>query len=194
MHFPGCDVDQYGLVLSPLPASTLCEAERLLVSKLKILIITVTISILVGHVIQGFESTLGKVSSSSSRSPSSNPEDTPHISSGSSGQKTPKKNLTHPRLSWGVLQIDPDEEDELKQHMWLLQFRKLQRVLMQLNNASTGQSRNAQQAGSSSGEDSAHLMASQCIHTWLAQRADVVKDKYQAKNSARAKSSGGVLK
>lgn len=70
-------------------------------------------------------------------------------------------------------------------------------MLLQFNNASTGQqSRNTQQAGSSSssGGDSAHLMASQCIHTWLAQRADVVKNKYQAKNSARAKSSAGVLK
>ena len=159
---------------------------------LSILIVTVTISILVGHVIQGFESTLGNVNSLSSRSASSNPEDTTNTNSSSSGQKTPKTSLTSPRLSWGVLQIDPDEEDELKQHMWLLQFRKLQRVLMQLNNASTV--RNAQQAGSGSGGDSAHLMASQCIHTWLAQRADVVKDKYQAKNNARGKSSGGVLK
>ena len=162
---------------------------------LSILIVTVTISILVGHVIQGFESTLGNVNSSSSRCASSNPEDTTNSNSSNSGQKTPKKNISPPRLSWGVLQIDPDEEDELKQHMWLLQFRKLQRMLLQLNNASTGQQlRNAQQAGGSNGGDSAHLMASQCIHTWLAQRADVVKDKYQAKNSARAKSGGGVLK
>lgn len=28
--------------------------------------------------------------------------------------------LAAPRLSWGVLQIEPDEEDELKQNLWLL--------------------------------------------------------------------------
>ena len=180
---------------SPLASIAPCEAQYPLVSTTKIPIITVTISILVGHVIQGFESTLGKVSSSSSQPASSKPEDTPHTAATTSGQKTPKSSLSSPCLSWGVLQIDPDEEDELKQHMWLLQFRKLQRVLMQLNNTSAGQQvRNAQQAGSSSGGDSAHQMASQCIHMWLAQRAEVVKDKYQAKNSARSKSSGGVLK
>lgn len=138
----------------------------------------VTLSLLVGHVIQGFESLLTKVSSCSS-SLCPNIEDTPN------GQTS---NVSSPRLSWGVLQIDPDEEDELKQHLWLLQFRKLQRVLMQFN-APIGQPKSPQGSG-----DPAYVMECQSIHMWLAQRAEIVKDRYEAKNSAREKSKVGILK
>ncbi|KAL8831108.1 MAG: hypothetical protein Q9191_001057 [Dirinaria sp. TL-2023a] len=123
----------------------------------------VTVSILVGHVIQGFESLLAEFSSSSGSSSS-------NIEHSSSRQAS---NVSSPGISWGLLQMDPDEEDELKQHLWLLQFRKLQRVLMQFN-ASTEQFRSMQDGGSS-----AHVMECQCIHLWLAQRTDIVKDKYR---------------
>ena len=132
---------------------------------------TVTICILIGYIIQGFETVLAKGSPSSS----SNASDL-------SGSNTP--NGTAPRLSWGVLPIEPDEEDELKQHMWLLQFRKLQKVLKLLS-ASVGRLRNA----GGNNVNSAHAMACQCIHMWLVQKAEIVIDKYRTQNKIRI---GGI--
>ncbi|KAK5996473.1 hypothetical protein PT974_01807 [Cladobotryum mycophilum] len=145
----------------------------------------VTISILVGRVVQGFEATLAKVSPSCS-SPENFCSGSASSSDSSSSSSSP--DTASPRLSWGVLQLEPDEENELKQHLWLLQFRKLQKVLRQFS-ASVSRLRDAQ--GS---ENSAHVMACQCIHMWLAQRADMVRDKYQAQDGSRTVVRLGVSK
>lgn len=63
----------------------------------------------------------------------------------------------------------------MKQHLLLLQFRKLLRVLEHLRN-SFHQLRARQ---GNSGND-AHLMACHFMHTWLTQRAGIVKEKYFA--------------
>ena len=75
-------------------------------------------------------------------------------------------------MSWGTLQIEPDEEAELKQHMWLIQLRKLQRVITKLSAAVT-QLRSAQNSS-----NSAYVMTCQCIHMWLVQKAEGLKAKY----------------
>ncbi len=124
------------------------------------------ISALIGQVLQGFESLLAKASLSGGSLYSSNTSESSH------GGKV--NTTAAPRLSWGVLQIEPDEEDELKQHLWRLQFRKLENVLKQFS-ASVDRLRNAQGQGSG---NSAHVMACQCIHMWLVQKAEAVKNRY----------------
>ncbi len=37
-----------------------------------------------------------------------------------------------PRLSWGVLELEEDDEMDLRQRLYLLSFRKLERLLSQL--------------------------------------------------------------
>jgi hypothetical protein len=40
--------------------------------------------------------------------------------------------LMEPRLSWGVLELEEDDEMDLRQRLYLLSFRKLERLLSQL--------------------------------------------------------------
>ena len=83
-------------------------------------------------------------------------------------------------LSWGSLHIEPDEEHEIKSHLLLMQFRKLERVLEQLG-SSVRQLRSTQDSSTQgSSNNSSHLIACQCIHMWLAQKANSVKDRYFA--------------
>ncbi|KAJ5952074.1 transcriptional regulator family: Fungal Specific TF [Penicillium vulpinum] len=119
------------------------------------------ISILIGRVIQGFEKTLAIIRPVSNASSFSTP----------SGLGGPGH---APKLSWGTLEIDADEEDELKQHMWLLQFRKFRLVLNQFNTYI------GRLGGNHGVGDSAQVMAYQCIHMWLAQKVDNVNNLYQA--------------
>ncbi len=85
-------------------------------------------------------------------------------------------------LSWGSLHIEPDEEHEIKSHLLLMQFRKLERVLEQLG-SSVRQLRSTQDSSTQgSSNNSSHLMACQSIHMWLAQKANSVKDRYFAFN------------
>ncbi|KGO64720.1 hypothetical protein PITC_052650 [Penicillium italicum] len=119
------------------------------------------ISILIGRVIQGFEKTLSIIR------PMANAENF-NASNGPGGPGHA------PTLSWGTLQIEADEEDELKQHMWLLQFRKFRPVLNQFN-AYIGRL-----AGTYGFGDSAQVKAYQCLHMWLAQKMDNVNNQYKA--------------
>ncbi len=82
------------------------------------------------------------------------------------------------------MQIEPDEEAELKQHMWLIQLRKLQRVIKKLGVA-VGLLRGAQDSG-----NSAYIMTCQCIHMWLVQKAEALKARYQADNAMIKENSG----
>lgn len=75
-----------------------------------------------------------------------------------------------PRLSWGVLEMENEDEDDLKQHLWLLHFRKLEGLLEQLGTfIRLMQSTQAH-------DDSAHVMACGFILLWLKQKAQVVRD------------------
>ena len=132
------------------------------------LYIAVTTSILIGRIIEGFELFMTRANTLSSPTHS-------RIIDGSN-ESSPEVSV--PRLSWGVLQIEPDEEAEIKQHMWLIQHRKLQRVIKKLIVA-VGQLRNAQDSG-----NSAHIMTCQYIHMWLVQKAEGLEDRYRVNDDA----------
>ncbi|KAI3322744.1 hypothetical protein HD806DRAFT_499230 [Xylariaceae sp. AK1471] len=122
----------------------------------------ITTSTLIGRIIEGFEIPMEKTSSLTKingLSTADSAEDSPHGSA-------------MPTLSWGVLQIEPDEEAELKHHMWFIQFKKLQRVIKKLGMAVT-LLRNAQDSG-----NSAHIVTCQSIHMWLMQKAEVLQHRY----------------
>ncbi|KAI0401616.1 hypothetical protein F4802DRAFT_579758 [Xylaria palmicola] len=74
-----------------------------------------------------------------------------------------------PRLSWGLLEIEPDEEAELKHHLCLIQLRKLRGVLKKLS-GSVDLIRRAEGNG-----NSAKAMTCQCIHMWLMQKAELLQ-------------------
>lgn len=136
----------------------------------------VTIGLLVGRVIQGFENVLSRAFPFFSASTVSFDLD------GSSEQAQISPSSTSSALSWGSLHIEPDEEHEIKSHLLLMQFRKLERVLEQLG-SSVRQLRSAQDSSTQgSSNNSSHLMACQGIHMWLAQKANSVKDRYFAFN------------
>ncbi|KAK3936138.1 hypothetical protein QBC46DRAFT_412359 [Diplogelasinospora grovesii] len=119
----------------------------------------VTTSILIGRIIEGFEVFMARANPLSSPT---RPSTMSSISESTSG-------VSVPRLSWGGLQMEPDEEAELKKHMWLMQLRKLQRVIKKLSVTTTG----PRDSGNST-----HLMIHQCIHMWLAQKVECLKDCY----------------
>lgn len=98
-----------------------------------------------------------------------NPEPSRSRSSTVCSPGGPLPSIPAPRLSWGGLQIEPDEEVELKQHMWRLQLRKIQRVIKKLS-AKTGASKSAQDSG-----NSAYVMICQYIHMWLVQKVECLK-------------------
>ena len=78
--------------------------------------------------------------------------------------------VSTPRLFWGTMQIEPDEEAELKQHMWRIQLRKLKDVVKKVGVA-VGLLRNSQSSGNST-----HIMTCECIHMWLVHKAEALKD------------------
>ena len=53
-------------------------------------------------------------------------------SSLSSGLDESMSSMLEPRLSWGVLELEDDDEADLRQRLYLLSFRKLERLLSQL--------------------------------------------------------------
>ena len=133
--------------------------------------IAVTTSILIGRIIECFELFLTRAKTLSS----------PTHSRIIDGSDESSPGVSVPRLSWGALQIEPDEEAELKQHMWLIQLRKLQRVIKKLMVA-VDQLRNAQGSG-----NSAHIMTCQYIHMWLVQKAEGLEDRYRVNDDAAIK-------
>jgi hypothetical protein len=158
----------------------------------------VTTSILIGRVIQGLEASLMRTTTSPYSSYSSYSSSAPASSTSSSSAPD-----TAPKLSLGELQIDPEEENQLKQHLWLLQFRKLRKVISKMSvsvrlltgtgnigatGGGAGMGGNAAGGmggmgggGGGGGGHSAHVMACQCIHMWLVQKADGLKARYDAR-------------
>ncbi|KAL4746294.1 hypothetical protein BDW72DRAFT_38406 [Aspergillus terricola var. indicus] len=157
-----------------------------------------TISLLIGRVIQSLDLTLIRATSSSTPSFSRRsspsyinihnlhqvPTSTSTSITASASTSTSTSASTSasalsadsaPRLSWGSLQIDPHEEEQLKQHLWLLQFRKLERVIEEFS----------QSVGRLPAGQSAYLMACRCLHMWLTQKAEVLRARYQAQDAGR---------
>nr|A0A8J9RRX1.1 RecName: Full=Transcription factor phomD; AltName: Full=Phomopsin biosynthesis cluster protein D [Diaporthe leptostromiformis]BDA39135.1 transcriptional regulator [Diaporthe leptostromiformis] len=83
-------------------------------------------------------------------------------------------NLLEPRLSWGVLELEDDDEVDLRQRLYLLSFRKLERLLSQL----TIYLRNLHDARAGLPEPSRHMafvMACDYTRLWLEKKAEDVK-------------------
>ncbi|KAJ4296342.1 hypothetical protein N0V90_006387 [Kalmusia sp. IMI 367209] len=118
-----------------------------------------TITLLMGRIIQGFDAALesGKGLGANDRS--------------GWEQRFAMTGSTSPPLTWGMLSIEGDEELQLKQHLLLLNFQKLEKLLKQL---SESVKEHRIKAGNN---NSAHAIACECIHMWLDQRAQAVKNK-----------------
>ncbi|KAJ4287144.1 hypothetical protein N0V90_012542 [Kalmusia sp. IMI 367209] len=79
-----------------------------------------------------------------------------------------------PRLSWGVLELEDDDEKDLRQRLYLLSFRKLERLLTQL----TQYLRDLHNARANLPDPSRHMafiIACDYTRLWLEKKADDVK-------------------
>jgi hypothetical protein len=86
----------------------------------------------------------------------------------------PMRVLLEPRLSWGVLELEDDDEMDLRQRLYLLSFRKLERLLSQL----TLYLRNLRDVQAGLPEPSRHMafvMACDYTRLWLEKKAEDVK-------------------
>ncbi|KAG6368791.1 hypothetical protein INS49_003005 [Diaporthe citri] len=82
--------------------------------------------------------------------------------------------LMEPRLSWGMLELEDDDEVDLRQRLYLLSFRKLERLLSQL----TMYLRNLHDARTCLSDPSRHMafvMACDYTRLWLEKKAEDVK-------------------
>lgn len=82
--------------------------------------------------------------------------------------------LTEPRLSWGMLELKEDDEMDLRQRLYLLSFRKLERLLSQL----TLYLRDLHSAGAGLPDPSRHMafvIACDYTRLWLEKKAGDVK-------------------
>ncbi|KAI2643560.1 hypothetical protein GGS21DRAFT_497038 [Xylaria nigripes] len=136
----------------------------------------ITTSTLIGRIIECFEIFMERPNSMNAMNGIKSVDSPDNSSPGS----------VEPTLSWGVLQIEPDEEAELRQHMWLIQFRKLQRVIKKLGVA-VGFLRNVQGSG-----NSAHIISCQCIHMWLMQKAEILHERHLSVDGAIGGSETGA--
>lgn len=83
-------------------------------------------------------------------------------------------NFMEPRLSWGMLELEDDDEVDLRQRLYLLSFRKLERLLSQL----TQYLRNLHDARACLSDPSRHMafvMACDYTRLWLEKKAEDVK-------------------
>lgn len=82
--------------------------------------------------------------------------------------------LMEPRLSWGMLELEDDDEVDLRQRLYLLSFRKLERLLSQL----TMYLRNLHDSRACLSDPSRHMafvMACDYTRLWLEKKAEDVK-------------------
>ncbi|KAL2285286.1 hypothetical protein FJTKL_08236 [Diaporthe vaccinii] len=82
--------------------------------------------------------------------------------------------LMEPRLSWGMLELEDEDEVDLRQRLYLLSFRKLERLLSQL----TMYLRNLHDARACLSDPSRHtafVMACDYTRLWLEKKAEDVK-------------------
>lgn len=147
---------------------------------------TVTTSVLIGRIIQGLETSLMGIKSSSSTFSSDS------CSSFLAPKTFPSPYAEAPKLSLGELQIEPDEENQLQQYLWQLQFRKLREVIAkmsisvrQLTASHGGNAGAGAGAGGGGGGNSANVMACQCIHMWLVQKTDGLKARFDTQEGEK---------
>ncbi|VUC37202.1 unnamed protein product [Clonostachys rosea] len=119
----------------------------------------VIVAACIGRILQGFDAALRALAEAKARSLRRVAE---HETSASADL---------PRMcSWGVLELEEDDEGDLRQHIWLMQFRKLEALLSHFSAtisqlSHSGDSRNA-----------AHGMVGEYIDIWLGQKAQCIRD------------------
>lgn len=97
--------------------------------------------------------------------------------------------LWEPRLSWGVLQLEEDDEMDLRQRLYMLSFRKLERLLSQL----TLYLRDLHNAGASLQDPSRHMafvIACDYTRLWLEKKAGEVKRLFSVPSREETMDSG----
>lgn len=144
------------------------------------------VTMLIGYVIDDFkmlasESSLRRSASLSSSSSMPDLTTLGNLDRGSrSGVATPSSTstsvgeLVEPRLSWGVFELEEDDEMDLRQRLYLLSFRKLERLLSQL----TLHLRDQHNALASLPDPSRHMafvIACDYARLWLERKAGDVK-------------------
>ncbi|KAH8761161.1 hypothetical protein F5883DRAFT_129482 [Diaporthe sp. PMI_573] len=96
------------------------------------------------------------------------------MSMAGAGANIPLASLMEPRLSWGMLELEDDDEVDLRQRLYLLSFRKLERLLSQL----TIYLRNLHDSRACLADPSRHMafvMACDYTRLWLEKKAEDVK-------------------
>lgn len=96
------------------------------------------------------------------------------VSMAAAGANMSLASLMEPRLSWGMLELEDDDEVDLRQRLYLLSFRKLERLLSQL----TMYLRNLHDARACLSDPSRHMafvMACDYTRLWLEKKAEDVK-------------------
>lgn len=80
-----------------------------------------------------------------------------------------------PSLSWGMLQIEGADEAELKHQLFLLHFRRLEKLVQQFSASTRRPGTSSRTHGKN---PCAYAMACGRIHSWLEQRVRVVKEAF----------------
>ena len=95
---------------------------------------------------------------------------------------------TGTRLAWGVLQVEYDDDvDELKQHLWLVHFRKLE-ALLRLFGAAVRRMRDGFAIGFGAGRVGdaarpAQILACEGVDRWLDQKVRAVRDRFESQEA-----------
>ncbi|KAL1852350.1 hypothetical protein Daus18300_012245 [Diaporthe australafricana] len=100
---------------------------------------------------------------------------TPAAAAAAGANNMPLVGFLEPRLSWGVLEFEDDDEAELRQRLYLLSFRRLERLLSQLTMYLRAlHDARAGLAGDAS-RHMAFVMACDYTRLWLEKKAEDVK-------------------
>ena len=148
------------------------------------------VAMLIGYVIDEFkmlasESSSGRSSSLSSSSATA--AEMANVGNAERGSKSMAGRVATPssttvslggpmesRLSWGVLELEEEDEMDLRQRLYLLSFRKLERLLSQLT-LYLRDLRNAWAGLPDSSRHTAFVIACDYTRLWLEKKADDVK-------------------
>lgn len=123
------------------------------------------ISMLVGSILTGFENSLEEI------------ETTGDFQASSPQQAA----AMQPQFKWGALHIDNEDELVLlKRHMWLIQFQRVEIVLHNLHNRIKGMKHEQMDQATAQ-----KILASNNIHLWFEQRAQLVKQRFSSSSASR---------
>lgn len=138
------------------------------------------VATLIGYVVDQFEVLASEISlrcspvTVASEILAGEDTDGPSCSMVTTGTIASMRGIVEPRLSWGVLELEDDDEIDLRQRLYLLTFRKLERLLSQL----TLYLRNLRDVQASLPDPSRHMafvMACDYTRLWLEKKAEDVK-------------------